>query len=292
MTKSARPSRYIELLKKSLNDELYIENEARILYFASCALEQRPFDVGVFLGIKQHPLFASVASARDGGGWHVFMTQDPDGQPVPRYDLRFLAETAHTMMGRACLNHLHECLDTILNEAIPGDLIETGVWRGGGTIFMRGFLAEHDIQDRTVWVADSFDGVPPPSLPQDEEYRLSKDIHPYLAVTLPEVMDLFDRYGLLDDQVRFLKGWFRDTLPTAPIEQLALMRLDGDLYESTMDALTALYDKLAPGGFAIIDDYGKLPPCKLAVDEFRAARAISAELRQIDPTAWFWRKPR
>jgi O-methyltransferase len=284
-------TRYLELLKKSLLDDLYLENEARILYFLACTLEQRPLEVKTFLEIRHQPIFKSVAAAREGGGWYMFLTPGPDGQMMQRHDLRFAAQTGHLMMGRARLNHLHECLDAVLRDAIAGDVIETGVWRGGGTIFMRGFLAAHDVRDRTVWVADSFAGIPPPSLAQDHGFVMSKDVQPFAAVPLEDVKELFERYGLLDDQVRFLQGWFGDTLPKAPIERLALMRLDGDLYESSMDALAALYDKLSPGGFVVIDDYRSLPPCQQAVDEFRDRRHVAAALQAIDDAAVFWRKP-
>jgi O-methyltransferase len=285
-------ARYLTLLKKSLTDDLYLENEARILYFVQCVLEQRSIEVQPFIDIRDSPILRDLSAARERGGWYMFLTQGADGQTHQRHELRFAAETAHTMMGRLRLQHLHDCLDTIVREAIPGDLIETGVWKGGGTIFMRGFLAAHGITDRTVWVADSFDGIPAPSLPQDAGYHMAKDMQPFCAVPLEQVRELFERYELLDDQVRFLKGWFRDTLADAPIGQLALMRLDGDLFESTTDALEALYDRLAPGGFAIIDDYGNLPPCQRAVDEFRARRGIAAELSAIDDAGYFWRKPR
>ena len=111
-----------------------------------------------------------------------------------------------------------------------------------------------------------------------------------IALSLEEVQELFARYDLLDEQVGFLKGWFKDTLPTAPIERLALLRLDGDLYESTMDALTALYDRLSPGGFVIVDDYYALAACQQAVDEFRAARGADEPLERIDRDSVFWRK--
>src|SRR5260221_9004358 len=150
-------SRYVALLKKSLTDDLYIENEARILYFVQCVLEGRPLDVKTFIEIKNHPILKSVSEARERGGWYMFLTQGADGQTYQRHELRFAAETAHSMMGRARMQHLHECMDAVVRDAVPGDFIETGVWRGGGTIFMRGFLAAHDIKDRTVWVADSFD---------------------------------------------------------------------------------------------------------------------------------------
>jgi hypothetical protein len=104
------------------------------------------------------------------------------------------------------------------------------------------------------------------------------------------VQDLFERYGLLDEQVRFLSGWFKDTLAAAPIESLAVLRLDGDLYESTMDALNPLYDKVSDGGFVIVDDYDSCAPCKRAIDEFRTGRSITAELQRIDKQSVFWRK--
>jgi O-methyltransferase len=284
-------SRYLSFLKKSLNNDLYLENEARIIYFLRCLLEQKPIEVEAFLNIRSHQIAKDLSAAREGGGWYMIVTQGDDGRVVQRFDLRFVTETSHLMMGRVRLNHLHQCLETVVREAIPGDFIETGVWKGGGTIFMRGFLAAHGIADRNVWVADSFEGIPPPSLAQDQGYDMSKAVQPHTAVSLEDVMALFERYDLLDDQVRFLKGWFADTLPTAPIERLAIMRLDGDLYESTRDALSALYDRLSPGGFVIIDDFVSLPPCEEAVLEFRSQRNITAELLPIDGTAMFWRKP-
>jgi hypothetical protein len=116
---------------------------------------------------------------------------------------------------------------------IPGDLIETGIWRGGAVIFMRGVLAACGIADRIVWAADSFEGVPPPTHPQDANLDLSARVYSFLVVSLEQVSELCARYDLLDGQVKFLKGWFKDTLQTAPIEKLAMLRLDGDLYEST-----------------------------------------------------------
>jgi O-methyltransferase len=104
------------------------------------------------------------------------------------------------------------------------------------------------------------------------------------------VQEHFRRFDLLDDNVRFLKGWFKDTLPSAPIEKLAVMRLDGDMYESTMDALKALYPKLSPGGFVIIDDYGCIPACKKAVEDYRAAHGIVEQIVTIDWSGVYWRK--
>lgn len=198
---------------------------------------------------------------------------------------------AHTMIGHDSLNALQFCVEDVLANNVPGDLIETGVWRGGATIFMRAILKVHGVEDRYVWVADSFEGLPPPNL---EKYPHDKGsiIHTAeeLAISLEQVKSNFERYGLLDGQVRFLKGWFRDTLPEAPIEQLAVARLDGDMYESTMDALTNLYPKLSIGGYLIVDDYGAVPACRRAVHDFRETCGINEEIQSIDWTGVYWQR--
>ncbi|MGH8686217.1 MAG: TylF/MycF family methyltransferase [Burkholderiales bacterium] len=198
---------------------------------------------------------------------------------------------AHTMIGIRRLDALHYCVEDVLDRNVPGDFIETGVWRGGAVIFMRGVLKARAVGNRVVWAADSFEGMPKPDVgryPLDAAYEFQG--YKELAVSLEQVQENFRRYGLLDDQVRFLKGWFRDTLPTAPIGRLALLRLDGDLYESTLDALTYLFPKLARGGYVIVDDYSDIPACKQAVSDYRDAHGIGDEIIPIDWSGAFWRK--
>lgn len=198
---------------------------------------------------------------------------------------------AHTMIGLKRLDNLQECTETVIRDHIPGDLIETGVWRGGAVIFMRAILKAYDVMDRTVWVADSFEGLP---RPDPVKYPADRgDLHhlwTHLAVSLDEVKSNFEKYSLLDDQVRFLKGWFRDTLPVAPISQLAVLRLDGDMYESTIDALNNLYPKLSVGGYVIVDDYGYIESCRQAVHDYRSAHGIDDEIRWIDSDGVYWRR--
>lgn len=200
-------------------------------------------------------------------------------------------ESAQTMIGLKRLDNIQSCVEDTLANGVPGDLIEAGVWRGGATIFMRAILRAYEVQDRCVWVADSFEGVPPPDpdrYPEDSGDRL----HTYeeLAVSMEEVRGNFERYGLLDDQVGFLKGWFRDTLPEAPFTTLAVARLDGDMYESTMDALTHLYPKLSVGGYLIVDDYGAFRSCRQAVHDYRDAHDIDDKIRRIDWGGVFWQR--
>jgi O-methyltransferase len=199
---------------------------------------------------------------------------------------------AHTMVGIDRLDNLRRLTQLALDENIPGDFIETGVWRGGCCILMRGILAVNEIRDRKVYVADSFAGVPPPRpdvYPADRDLRL--DLSTELAVSLEIVKENFRRYGLLDDQVVFVEGLFSKTLPALEVGPFALVRLDGDLYESTYVALQCLYPKLSPGGFLIVDDYGVINACRQAVEDYRAEHNVDAPINWIDRTGVWWRRP-
>ncbi len=198
---------------------------------------------------------------------------------------------AHTMIGLRRLRHLRECVEKVLQDGVPGDLIEAGVWRGGASIMMRAVLAAYGVDDRLVWLADSFCGLPPPN---PERYPDDEGMHfegfADLAVPLDVVKGNFERYGLLDDRVRFVAGLFAQTLSGIPSSQFAVIRLDGDLYESTIDSLNALYPKLVPGGFAVIDDYGVYPACRAAVNDYRERHCIVEAIHEIDWAGAFWRK--
>jgi len=198
----------------------------------------------------------------------------------------------YTMIGLKRLDNVQYAIETSIKEGIPGDIVECGVWRGGCTIFMRAILKVNGVTDRTVWALDSFEGMPKPkpslfAADKGKGYDLS--FSKYLSVSLEGVKQSFAQFGLLDDQVKFIKGWFRDTLPAAPIRRIAVLRADGDLYESTIQILDNLYDKVSPGGFVIIDDYGAWPPCRKAVEDFRRKRNIHAALEQIDWSGVYWR---
>ncbi|MEO7556222.1 MAG: TylF/MycF/NovP-related O-methyltransferase [Acidimicrobiales bacterium] len=216
---------------------------------------------------------------------------DPDGDPQGKLHVYQLAPGIMTMVGNERLANMRQCLLDVIDKGVPGDVIETGVWRGGTTILMRGILKAMGVTDRKVFVADSFEGLPPPNA---EKYPADKGLnfhlHKPLAVSLEDVQANFERYGLLDDQVVFLKGWFKDTLPgLADDQRFAIARLDGDLYESTMDALTNLYPKLSPGGYLIIDDY-EIPACRKAVHDYRDEHGIAEEVMTIDWTGVYWQK--
>lgn len=200
---------------------------------------------------------------------------------------------AHSMAGEKRLKNIQELADRVLADNVPGDFIETGVWRGGACIFMSAILKASGVTDRNIYVCDSFEGLPPPNVgeyPQDRG-----DTHytaPFLAVDLNQVQTNFAGYGLLDDNIKFVKGFFSETLPKlAPeIEQLSILRLDGDMYESTIVALENLYPKLSVGGYVIVDDYG-LPNCRKALADYREYHGIDdEEYVAIDNSSVYWKK--
>jgi O-methyltransferase len=199
---------------------------------------------------------------------------------------------AETMVGMKRLENLERCCLSAVHHQIPGDFVETGVWRGGCAILMRAVLAATGDTDRNVWLFDSFQGLPKPdpaSFPQDDGDQLWT-FSGYLGVTLGQVKENFRRYEVLDERVRFVPGWFRDTLPNAPVEAISVLRLDGDMYESTWLGLTHLYPRVSAGGFVIIDDFGAIPACKDAVEDFRSKYSITSPTKQVDWTGIFWRK--
>lgn len=280
---------YLDLMKRCLVNWIYMDQQ-------------------IFLS-AENPRSSQLGRIKQRVKNLIHMEQDPksiDSQNViykeqdPKpFDSQIRAEgqdwpkNAHTMIGLKRLDNVQFCVEDVLTNDIPGDLIETGVWRGGTTILMRAILRAYGVNNRSVWVADSFAGLPPPNTekyPQDagDTFHTFKE----LAISLDEVKSNFERYGLLDEQVHFLKGWFSETLPTAPIERLAVVRLDGDMYESTMDGLVNLYPKLSRGGYMIIDDYGcpGTPACSKAVADYRKLHGITDEIHTVDWTGAYWQR--
>jgi len=275
---------YLDLLKGCLTRELFLDEEVwDVLWW--------PERIG--LG-DPNELWATL---RETPGWRLVR---PNPRPNERRQGLDKPPTAETMVGRFRLDNVEALAVQALAEGIPGDFVETGVWRGGTVAFMRGVLAAYGDTDRRVWACDSFQGLPEPDLerfPMDVSLTIDKTQNTtanvykgMLAVTVDDVKANIARYGLLDDRVRFLEGWFSDTLPDAPIDEIALLRLDGDLYQSTIEALVHLEPKVSPGGFIIIDDYHSIDVCEQAVTDYRRDHGIDAEIHTIDWTGAWWRK--
>lgn len=246
---------------------------------------------------------------------------------------------AHTMVGMKRLDNIQSCLEQVLKNNVPGDVIETGVLSGGCTIFMRAILKAYKDTQCRVFVCDSFMAHPTTPAPkiaqwalkaaasvpdktfQRELFHLLQAVNPVKSLpeaknpsdemvnyvmqilqngdrmavatrdtSLEGVKSNFARYGLLDEQVVFVKGYFSETLPHLDAEAFSVIRLDGDLYESTMDALNCLYPKLSRGGFCIIDDFSSFTDCRNAVESYRREHGIADPIQTVDHQAVFWQK--
>jgi O-methyltransferase len=194
-----------------------------------------------------------------------------------------------TMVGLTRLDHLQRCVESVVREGVDGDLIEAGVWRGGASILMRATLNSLDA-GREVWLADSFEGFPEPdeeTFPADSERDLSR--FDFFSIPVEEVRANFARLGL-NDGIRFVPGFFDETMPALRGGTWSVVRIDSDTYESTWLALDALYPGLSAGGHLIIDDYYMLPECRRAVDEYRREHGVSEPLEPIDWNSVGWRR--
>jgi O-methyltransferase len=286
---------YLDLMKRCLTRSLFRTASAPSVTRAkklrgSIANALRACAAPIYLRLLRARPLRSAAAAIEAPLRRVFVRlAPPDPQALDEGTV--WPDDAETMIGRKRLDNIQQCVTDVLRSNVPGDLVEAGVWRGGAVIFMRAILEAYGDRSRCVWAADSFRGLPPPDparAPADRGDVLFAFRE--LAISLDVVRENFKRYGLLDDRVKFLVGWFKDTLPAAPIARLAVLRIDGDLYESTMDALRALYPKLSIGGYVIVDDYGNLPGCRAAVEDYRREFAIGEPIEAVDWTAIYWRK--
>jgi len=173
--------------------------------------------------------------------------------------------------------------DDIYTNNIDGDVVECGVWKGGMSIYL-----SYLFLDKKIWVCDSYEGFQPLSISQyayngnerhDENFDKN---HPNavpnnmsIKISLDEVKSNFKQFGLVDDDIIFLKGWVKDTLnpKTCKIDKISVLRIDVDSYSATLEVLVNLYDKVVSGGYIIFDD-SALHECKDAIREFERIKNI------------------
>lgn len=217
-------------------------------------------------------------------GWKEF-------KPLDRERGTDWPSQAYSMVGEKRMNNFRTLIERVIEEKVSGDIIETGVWRGGACIMARAVLMAYGITDRKIILADSFEGLPPP---YGKAYPADKDATWHemtpLAVSLEDVRENFKKFDFLDDQVVFLKGWFKDTMPLVESKKIAVLRLDGDMYESTITVLDSLYDKVTAGGWVIVDDYDLVPACKQAVTDFLERRKLTPKILPIDGIGVYFQK--
>jgi cephalosporin hydroxylase len=269
-------TRVLEITKSALADEHYIDNEVRIEYLLSLlgrgvgdpnALR----DPARFLPVRFNRLVQLRAA-----GYSVDEGQTPAYFP-------------YTEMGRAQLDGLESALGAVVEDQVPGDFAEIGVGRGGGAVLMRAFLAAHEIGERQVWVADEFlvTGPDPEALAAEGDPSAPAPIDRFGA-DLNQVRDAFNRFGVLDDRVRFLQGDPTVTISDAPIEQLALVRLGEGLGADVGRVLELVAPVLAPGAVVIVAGVADRA-VERAVTDARERLGHSTPVERIDANAWTWR---
>jgi cephalosporin hydroxylase len=261
--------RYLNLLRDALLDLHYLENELRIDHLLECVRGGQGFDPEKLGNPARYMARALRELERERRVSELPSDQAGSG----KHDVLALAES-----GRAPIDHLESCLDVVRVEAVEGDLVEAGTGRGGSAIFMRGFLEAHELPARRVWVVDRFDG----------RGFGAADRGPTFPPDLNTVRDAFARFDLLDDRVVFLQGTPSSTL-VASIGAVALLRVGSRDADEVHVVLNALYDRVTPGGFVVVDGYGA-GECQAAVDGFRSEHGVGAPLDRIGWTGAAWRK--
>jgi O-methyltransferase len=207
-----------------------------------------------------------------------------DGLPVdyePEFAEIWNLVKDRTMTGPAKGYYLHRAVTYVTAQQIPGAIVECGVWRGGSMLNVAHTLARLGVSDRELYLFDTFSGM---SEPTDRDLhlgksgtpaatildRVSRDSWMWAIASLDDVKAGFSSVDYPSERVHFVEGKVEDTIPAQAPDEIAILRLDTDWYESTRHELTHLYRRLAPGGVLIIDDYGTWKGSKDATDEFVA----------------------
>jgi O-methyltransferase len=188
--------------------------------------------------------------------------------------------TGFSLLPWTAIEHLDFAIRDTISRNVEGDFLETGAWRGGACIVAKSIYNEI-APDKKVYVADSFEGLPKPTGEYPVDNGDTHYLSDFMKVSLEQVKENFNKFDLIDDNLIFVKGWFRDTMPKLNIDKLSILRLDGDMYESTIQVLDVMYSKLSSGGYCIIDDYHH-QTCKVAIHDFRTKHNITEPIVKVD----------
>lgn len=276
-------ARYIDLLKKALVNDLQIELEAKLVYAMLCASHDEVPNLdqmramGAEAGLLQH-----LAALKQTGETLLLKGLDHQGVSRPDPKLRRYTQLAHCHLGSECMEHLQSCTQLLLSEDVEGDLLLTGSLTGGVGVFLKGILQAFESQGRSVWLAADWRWAQAVSGSVQDGFspRHGKQT----------VIELFKRYGLMDQTVRFLEGALAESLQDRPTGPLALMHVDATQGREVLASLRCCYDRISPGGFIIVQHYGRLAGCREAVDSFLAERELSVRLDRAGRGFAVWRR--
>jgi O-methyltransferase len=215
----------------------------------------------------------------------AFVARNPSVATLKLVRRMAKVQSRYTMLSTVRLANLHKRAYEIEDMGIPGDIVECGVWNGGSAAMMADAAPS-----RTLWLFDSFQGLPEPDA-RDGERERRMHFEGFCRGDESKVQQAFDRLGLSMDNVKIVPGWFRDTFPDAPVHSVALLHIDADWYDPVRLCLETFYDKVVPGGVIVLDDYGVWEGCKAAFDEFWERRGlVRPSLIWPDKGAVYFRK--
>ena len=189
---------------------------------------------------------------------------------------------------------LVRAVDRVIERGVPGALVECGVYMGGNIEVIIRALQRHGVNDRDIYLYDTFAGMPKPTERDDcalggvalwEAHRTEADGDKgsdWMKAGVELVRQRLNPLGYPDKHLRFVKGMVEDTIPATIPDRIAILRLDTDFYSSTKHELEHLYPRLSPGGILIIDDYGAFPGSRMATDEYAAEHQLNWFLHRVD----------
>jgi O-methyltransferase len=208
----------------------------------------------------------------------IMLAARPSSESVHLAKLILQVKPVHTMVRNRSLMTLYRMVRYVNHISLPGAIVECGVWKGGSSAMMAAACRDSATQ-RDIWLFDSFEGLPPPSKLDGtvEQKHYFKGMN---KGSIESVQHIFRKLRLPLERVHFVKGWFEQTIPSAEVGAIAVLHIDADWYESVSLVLHQLYDRVVPGGYVILDDYGYWPGCDRAVHDFLDARAIPRTVLQ------------
>jgi O-methyltransferase len=219
--------------------------------------------------------------------------QEPSPESFKLAWLILTVKPRFTMVRNKNLVNLYRLVQQINREHVPGAIVECGVWNGGCSAVMT-YASRADFhhpQSRTVWLFDSFQGLPLPSAKDGCESQASY-FEGMNKGNTENVRRVFGILGLSLDNVYMVPGWFEDTLASATVDQIALLHIDADWYESVKLALDTFYDRVVPGGFIALDDYNFWEGCNRALNDFLAEQQLThVTLHYPNVSGVYFQKP-
>ncbi|MGE0821069.1 MAG: TylF/MycF/NovP-related O-methyltransferase [Candidatus Binatia bacterium] len=222
----------------------------------------------------------------------AMVAQSPSQQSILLARNILKVKPSYTMVTSKNLANLYSLVQQLNRMDIQGDIVECGVWNGGSAAIMGLACLDGDkAKTRNMWLFDSFSGLPRPGA-KDGELEKKAFFEGWNKGEIEKVKQAFRKLGVPIDHVRIIPGWFEETLKTVSLRRVSLLHIDADWYNSVKVALETLYDKVVPGGFVVLDDYGYWEGCKKALDDYIAENGLrNISLKRVDRIGAYFQKP-